>query len=54
VEELSASISEISDKTKANAERAGHAAVLAGSIKNNAEKGSRQMGEMVAAVGEIM
>ena len=53
VEELSASISDIAQKTKANAEMAEKAAKLAGSIKGNAEKGSNQMDEMIAAVKDI-
>ncbi len=53
IEELSASISEIAHKTKANAEMAETTARLAETIKNNAEKGSRQMGEMISAVKEI-
>ena len=53
VEQLSASISEIANKTKTNAEMAGKAAALATTIKDNAEKGSRQMEEMMGAVMEI-
>jgi len=53
VEELSASISEIANKTKDNATMAGRAADLASTIMVNAEKGSRQMGEMTSAVQEI-
>ena len=53
VQELSASTTEIADKTKMNAEMAGKAATLADTIKSNAEKGSRQMDEMVSAVNEI-
>jgi len=53
VQQLSSSISEIADQTKKNATMAGDAATLANSIKNNAEKGSSQMAEMIAAVGEI-
>jgi len=53
VEQLSASIGEIARKTKDNADMAGRAASLANTIKNNAEKGSQQMGEMTAAVREI-
>ncbi|MCL2080776.1 MAG: methyl-accepting chemotaxis protein [Oscillospiraceae bacterium] len=53
VQELSSSISEIAQKTKENAEMAGKAANLAGAIKQNAEKGSRQMDEMMGAVKEI-
>ena len=53
VQQLSASIGEIARKTKDNAEMAVRAADLAGTIKGNAEKGSRQMDEMMAAVREI-
>jgi len=53
VEELSASIGELSEKTKTNAEMASKASTLASTIKNSAEKSSRQMGEMTAAVMEI-
>jgi len=53
IEQLSSSISEISQKTKANAEKAHTAARLADTIKDNAEKGSRQMEEMMSAVNEI-
>jgi len=53
VQALSASITEITEKTKYNAEMAGKAANLANSIMQNAKKGSRQMDEMTAAVREI-
>ena len=53
VEQLSASISEIARQTKDNADMAGKAASLAGTIKQNAETGSRQMDEMMAAVKDI-
>jgi methyl-accepting chemotaxis protein len=53
VEELSGSIAEIAERTKKNAALAEQAAELAASIKQSAEKGSRQMDEMTAAVGEI-
>jgi methyl-accepting chemotaxis protein len=53
VEELSASVLDISDKTKQNAEQASKASKLANSIKNKAETGNRQMGEMMSAVNEI-
>ncbi|MDR0293713.1 MAG: methyl-accepting chemotaxis protein [Oscillospiraceae bacterium] len=53
VEQLSASISDIADKTKVNAEMAGKAAILGNTIMQNAEKGSRQMEEMMDAVKEI-
>ncbi|MDR0294268.1 MAG: methyl-accepting chemotaxis protein, partial [Oscillospiraceae bacterium] len=53
VEQLSSSITEIASKTKANADMAGRAAILASTIMQNAEKGSRQMGEMMTAVKDI-
>jgi methyl-accepting chemotaxis protein len=53
VEELSASIQDVAEKTRANAERATDAADLSNSIKQNAEKGSEQMTEMTKAVTEI-
>ena len=53
VEQLSSTVSEITQKTKANYEKAAEASKLAITIKDNAEKGSRQMDEMVGAVNEI-
>ena len=53
IQQLSSSISEIANKTKSNTDMAFKAADLAGTIKTNAEKGSRQMDEMIGAVGEI-
>jgi len=53
VEDLSSSVAEIAQRTKDNADMAGRAAALANTIMQNAEKGSRQMGEMTAAVTEI-
>ena len=53
IQQLSSSISEIADKTKSNATMAEKASKLADSIKDNAQKGSTQMGEMVSAVNEI-
>ena len=53
IEELSSSIAEIAEKTRANAETANRTAILAESIMGNAEKGSHQMDEMMAAVQEI-
>jgi len=53
VAQLSSSIVEIAQRTKDNAEMAGRAANLAGTIMQNAEKGSRQMDEMTSAVKEI-
>jgi PAS domain S-box-containing protein len=53
IEELSSSISEVSEKTKSNADMASKAAGLTDSIRSNAEKGSRQMEDMITAVDEI-
>ena len=53
IEDVSHSIDEISEKTKTNADMAEQAAQLTHNIINNAEKGSRQMGEMVTAVSDI-
>ena len=53
IEELSSSIAEIAERTKDNAATAEKTAKLSMIIKENAEKGSRQMNEMIAAVGEI-
>ena len=53
IEHLSNSITEIAKKTKANADTADHAAKLADTIRNNAEKGNRQMTEMIDAVKDI-
>ncbi|MCL1805618.1 MAG: methyl-accepting chemotaxis protein [Clostridiales bacterium] len=53
IEELSGSIAEIAEKTKTNADTANKTAKLAESIIGNAEKGSRQMDEMMTAVQDI-
>ena len=53
IQQLSASIGEIATKTKENAAIADKTASLSGSIKDSAEKGSRQMDEMITAVKEI-
>jgi methyl-accepting chemotaxis protein len=53
VQQLSASIAEIAQKTNDNAQLAEKAADLAHVIMQNAEKGSRQMGEMTDAVNDI-
>ena len=53
IQELLSSISEISRKTKDNADMAIRAAELADTIKQNAEKGSSQMDDMMSAVNEI-
>jgi methyl-accepting chemotaxis protein len=53
VQQLSSSIAEIAQKTKENAAMAERAAMLANDIKGSAEKGSRQMDEMMVAVKDI-
>ena len=53
IRELSVAIAEIAQKTKTNAETAEKAASLATKIISNAEKGSMQMDEMIAAVQDI-
>ncbi|MCL1805729.1 MAG: methyl-accepting chemotaxis protein [Clostridiales bacterium] len=53
VVELSDTISDISRKTIANSELAGRAAELANTIKSDAEKGNRQMDDMMEAVRDI-
>ncbi|MDR0248637.1 MAG: methyl-accepting chemotaxis protein [Oscillospiraceae bacterium] len=53
VKQLSSAVSDLSKKTKDNARQAFRAATLADTIKNNAEKGSHQMDEMMNAVEEI-
>jgi len=53
IEELSSSIAEIAGRTKANAAIAHKNSKLSETIKDSAEKGSRQMDEMVSAVGAI-
>ena len=53
IQELSSSIAEIAEKTKINAEIAGKTAKLTETIKDNAEKGSHRMDEMITAVKDI-
>jgi methyl-accepting chemotaxis protein len=53
IEELSAAISDITDKTNRNTRIAREAAELSDNIRSNAEKGSAQMNEMIRAVREI-
>jgi len=53
VEELSTSIAEIAAKTKENATTAENTSVLSEAIMEDAEKGNRQMLEMITAVNEI-
>jgi len=53
VQQLSSSMTTIAEKTKDNADMASKAASLADTIKQNAEKGNRQMTAMMDAVKEI-
>jgi len=53
IQQLSASFHEIAQKTQENTDMAGHAAALAQKIKDAAEKGSKKMEEMIAAVNDI-
>ena len=53
VDELSGSIADIAQKTQSNAQMAEKAVQLANTIKENAEKGSLQMDEMMTAVHDI-
>jgi len=53
IEQLSSSIAQIAEKTKQNAETAERAAKLSLDIRLSAEKGSRQMDEMIASVKDI-
>ena len=53
IQELSSSIAEIAERTKINAATAEQTSRLSTTIKENAEKGSHQMDEMITAVGEI-
>ena len=53
IEELSGSIVEIAERTKINAAITDKTSKLSATIKEKAEKGSRQMDEMITAVKEI-
>jgi len=53
IQQLSSSITEIAERTKDNATTADKTARLSATIKENAEKGSHQMDEMIMAVSEI-
>jgi len=53
IEQLSSSIAEIAEKTKVNAATTDRTSKLSAKIKENAEKGSRQMDDMIKAVKEI-
>ncbi|MDR2589891.1 MAG: methyl-accepting chemotaxis protein [Oscillospiraceae bacterium] len=53
VQQLSSSIAEIAASTKANAATADRTSKLSANIKKSAERGSRQMDEMISAVKDI-
>ncbi|MCL2391828.1 MAG: methyl-accepting chemotaxis protein [Oscillospiraceae bacterium] len=53
IQELSSSITDIASRTKTNALTAERTSDLSISIKGNAEKGSRQMDDMIVAVQDI-
>ncbi len=53
VQQLSASVTEVNGQTKANAALADDAKKLGEDIRVNAERGNRQMEQMIGAVGEI-
>ena len=53
IQELTASIEEVADETKANAVRANEANQRAMAVRENAAVGNRQMSKMVAAMAEI-
>jgi methyl-accepting chemotaxis protein len=53
IQQLSASIAEVSSKTRHNADMAEKASELSKNIRSNAERGSRQMDEMLEAVKHI-
>ncbi|MDR2599426.1 MAG: methyl-accepting chemotaxis protein [Oscillospiraceae bacterium] len=53
VQQLSSSIAEIAESTKANAATADRTSKLSANIKESAERGSRQMDEMISAVKDI-
>jgi methyl-accepting chemotaxis protein len=53
VQQLSSSIAEVATKTDANAQMANDAAALSLKIRDNAEKGTKQMDAMMRAVREI-
>jgi methyl-accepting chemotaxis protein len=53
IEEISSSITEIGSQTKANAENATQANVLATQTRSAAEAGNQKMGDMMSAMSEI-
>lgn len=53
LEQITSSISDIADRTKANAEQANNANKLVNEAKEDAKKGNVQMGEMIDAMHDI-
>ena len=53
LEEISSSMTEIGSQTKANADNASQANILAGQTRNSAEAGNAKMNEMMNAMAEI-
>ncbi len=53
IEQITASMNEISDQTQLNADRAEQASSLAQSVRGQAESGQNQMNEMLSAMEEI-
>jgi len=53
IQQLSSAIAEVARRTRENADTAEETAKLSSRIKDSAEKGSRQMDEMILAVREI-
>jgi methyl-accepting chemotaxis protein len=53
VEELSAAIHDVAEKTRLNASRAVNASTVSAEVKENAQKGTVQMSQMTEAVTEI-
>ncbi|MCB2189130.1 MAG: HAMP domain-containing protein [Deltaproteobacteria bacterium] len=53
LEEITASLTEIGEQTKSNAESAAQANLLAGQVRGSAQEGNLQMRNMINAMGEI-
>lgn len=53
IEQVTASISDITERTKVNAQNATEADTLVRETKENAESGNREMGQMVSAMEQI-
>jgi methyl-accepting chemotaxis protein len=53
LQEISASMNQITSQTQLNADNAGQASMLAGQARDSADRGNRQMSEMVDAMAAI-